>query len=615
MNYTRKRALLACDFCRHRKRKCDGAKPRCSTCEESNADCVYKELPSDRVEFAGPGAVMERLTRIEALLEEHSMRLNDIALGTQGSFRPSRRSTLPPLNVSPQMSASSPVSVSNASQGHLDAQLEQAQFLIPYGHTTSANALLSWPRLKSLAGDYPKDYFYNIEESLPLPPRLDLLYNSPDDWPALDPVLLDTLAQNYFSVAHATYPLFSPQTFRKWHSQLYENGPEETCETAICLCVYALGCLVSPDDAPVNPELQIEKDALGLQFFQPALQIILRRTMWGFQPTMENCQALLLGASYFAHLGRPLHSWKMVHYASDKLIFLLDKHKRAGLPPDYDDCCLRIFWSCFMIECDRAAELDVPRSGIEPLADKMPLPRTLNPTENDDIICFVAETAIRRLLNRIHSSLYSPDNSEVNPLAEDAPLLNKISLNKLVALSCELNRQLEEWYDSLPERIRPPKGTDPVTGDRGKVLRIRYYAARHIIHRPFVLYVALQQTTTSATSATSASSLPLPLFPMPRVLLEKCEICINSCQAYLYNVVEMLDKRSPYLWTFSQSCMACLLVLLISDSCPQLRCLMPNWELLRAMVLPKLRRWATPGSSFEAEAKILESLGSHYAGN
>lgn len=36
-------------YWRHRKRKCDGKKP-CFTCRESNADCVYQELPSDRYE-------------------------------------------------------------------------------------------------------------------------------------------------------------------------------------------------------------------------------------------------------------------------------------------------------------------------------------------------------------------------------------------------------------------------------------------------------------------------------------------------------------------------------------------------------------------------------------
>lgn len=42
--------LLACDFCRHRKRRCDGGQP-CSTCQDANADCIYKELPVDRWVF------------------------------------------------------------------------------------------------------------------------------------------------------------------------------------------------------------------------------------------------------------------------------------------------------------------------------------------------------------------------------------------------------------------------------------------------------------------------------------------------------------------------------------------------------------------------------------
>lgn len=235
----------------------------------------------------------------------------------------------------------------------------------------------------------------------------------------------------------------------------------------------------------------------------------------------------------------------------------------------------------------------------------MPLPRTLNPSESDDVLYFVAETAIRRLLNRIHSSLYAKEHTDINALADDPAILNNISLHKLVSLSSELNRQLEEWYNSIPGKFRPPIGTEPVANERGKVLRIRYYAARHIIHRPFVLHVALQST------ANSSPGSPQPLLPLPRVVQDKCEMCIDSCQTYLYNVVEMLDKRSPYLWTFSQSCLACLLVLLLSKSSPLLARFTPDLLPLTALVLPRLRRWATPGSSFEAEVKILESLTRH----
>jgi hypothetical protein len=223
------------------------------------------------------------------------------------------------------------------------------------------------------------------------------------------------------------------------------------------------------------------------------------------------------------------------------------------------------------------------------------------------MIYFVAETAVRRLLNRIHSSLYASDNADLPAMVEGASTPNSISLSKMLALSSELNRQLEEWYGSIPGKLRPPIGTAPIASDRGKVLRIRYYAARHIIHRHFVLCVALQQMRMSASPSPGPGQTS-STFLIPRVVLEKCETCISSCTTYLYNVVGMLDKRSPYLWSFSQSCMACLLVLLIADSCPQLRPLTPMIKPLQAMVIPKLRRWATPGSSFEAEMRILESL-------
>jgi hypothetical protein len=249
------------------------------------------------------------------------------------------------------------------------------------------------------------------------------------------------------------------------------------------------------------------------------------------------------------------------------------------------------------------------------MADRMPLPRSLDPNEGDDMIYFVAETAVRRLLNRIHSALYAPDNTT------DAATLfeGQNSLNKLLNLSTELNRQLEEWYHSIPGKLRPPIGTEPITSSRGRILRIRYYAARHIIHRPFVLAVALQQMRVSASAtsssaeagssrgaASSASSAAGSLPIIPRVVAEKCENCIVSCTAYLVNVAEMLDQRSPYMWSFAQSCMACLLVLVMADGCPQLRPFTPEIKPLRAMVISRLKRWAVPGSSFEAEIEILE---------
>lgn len=284
-------------------------------------------IPS--VEPTSPGAVIERLNRIETLLEEHGHRLNDLSHPIPGQIalsRPQSFSSIPqPHLSSPELIAASPASASNRSHDAIDVHLEQTQFLIPYNHSTSANFLLALPKVRSFLGEFPRDYFYSLEENQPLPQPLDLLYNGPILWPALNQVELERLADNYYEYVHPNYPLFGTKTFKIWHRNLLANGPAEDLETAVCFCVYALGCAASPVTKGKSAESSLDEDAVGMRFFQPALRIILHCSIWGFKPNIIVCQALVLAASYFAHLGRPLHSWKMVYYASHKLQYLFDK--------------------------------------------------------------------------------------------------------------------------------------------------------------------------------------------------------------------------------------------------------------------------------------------------
>lgn len=261
---------------------------------------------------------------------------------------------------------------------------------------------------------------------------------------------------------------------------------------------------------------------------------------------------------------------------------------------------------------DRVAELDVQRSGIEPLGDKMPLPHSTGPSDDENTICSIAEHAIRRLLNRIHFSLYGPiPQTNLSRPADPTNIWQGLGLQKLQTLSSELNRQLEEWYNSIPEPLRPSKGATALPNDRLRVLRIRYYAARHIIHRPYVLQtISRHRESASPMSPAGPSDQYGDQYgEPPPIIMEMCKICLDSCLNYLYNAVDMIDKRSPYLWSFSQSCMACLVLLWMADSCVALRHLVPNgMHQIQGMVLSKLRKWATKGSSFDAEARIIERL-------
>ncbi|CAK7212158.1 hypothetical protein SEUCBS140593_001419 [Sporothrix eucalyptigena] len=621
---------------------------------------------------------------------------------------------------------------------------EHGQFLIPHEHSTAANTLLSLPlvnfflehrqkvsnnkmlsRKKSTTGavtspptvpqhsfSYARTYFFDLETSLPLPPQLNENYGVnfapaviPSSFMATSqPAMLDDLVRNYFAHVHPSAPLFSIAQFRQWNYVVCRQGSDDKIETAICLVVWALGSLVPPlqgsvtASSPPKPlsspvkqqqqqqQRQAERDRFALSLFQPALKIIIHHALWEFGPaSLTTCQALLLAASYFSHIGRPLHNARMVYLASRLLIRV--------------------------IEDDRAAELDVPRSGIEPLADRMPLPASLDPDDEgtefgqgigiipDNESATGGRTTPGNKRKRGETDIYtatvaseaeygvnaSASGSGAGSAAGTGVLgIDNSGVGKMLPISAELNRQLEAWYHAMPDNIRPPlnstrrsSGTeansagdavfdtgsidigenDPqwhdtqqqqhtthTLSERVQILRIHYYAARHIIHRPFVLGVAWQQQqqiqaresadvrsseemsktaqaktalprSKSAAALVSSSVLPQP---SPADVLEKCAICVDSCVAYLVHVLPLLERRSPYLWSFCQSSMACLLVLLVADACPGITSSMSharqgaarsiNIGLLRDGVASRLRQWATPGSSFEAELRIVESF-------
>ncbi|EFW98927.1 c6 zinc finger domain containing protein [Grosmannia clavigera kw1407] len=701
--------------------------------------CV--SLGGDLPSASSNEALAERLGRIEALLEEQNQRLREFA-GAPGTVS-GGHVALPYGTSVPYLNSTEAASYARQAQAQAQAQEpvpahDHVQFLIPIDHTTAPNTLLSLAvvqqALSNIAdrrGDtsqarlrgrgsrgsgsgsrstsargrstghrapvpvatplasprfgFPRTYFYEIERAQPLPTGLDV---------------------NYFMMVHPAAPLFRRSEFGVWAAQAAQAFEPDTgaagggsIEKAICLCVWALGCLaprqdsrvaaaaaaaaetaVSAPSTPVSGTRQTDRDRLAQALFQPALGIIMHHAVWTLGPptSLKTCQALLLAAAYFSHMGRPLHNARLTYLASRFFLHIFNGRQRDGSAPESDEKLIRVFWVCFMLESDRMAEFVLLRSGVEPLADELPLPNYTDTGESDVMITFVAETSVRRLLNRIHSLLYfaveeegetgGQDDGSSSAAAsgragwsgqhEPSPMggLDDISqLNKILPISTELNRQLEAWHNSIPEHLRPPlqaklledddsddEADKPDGGDdeedaegeddpehrdgccpatmaaemalheRVSVLRARYYEARHLIHRPFVLGVAGHQQQQQQQQQQQ----------IPLAVLDKCVVCVDSCVAYLRHVLPLLGRRSPYLWSQCQSCLACLVVLAVADTCPDIVARVAATEgtatrtttrrddmgRLRSRVAGRLRQWATTGSSLEAELRIVESL-------
>ena len=199
---------------------------------------------------------------------------------------------------------------------------------------------------------------------------------------------------------------------------------------------------------------------------------------------------------------------------------------------------MRLAWSSFLVECDRLAELELPRSGLQQLIDETPLPSCNNLGEMQST-CFLAELSIRRLLNRIHNSLY-PQKQHMLALSSTSLMapeeFSDQEISSMVVVCDELQRQLDLWHASIPEPYRPSLELGTTDNDREWILRTRYFAARHIIYRPFVLNIAINEMS-----------------PHEESVIEKAALCIESCRMYLRSATNILRKPSPYTWTFALS--------------------------------------------------------------
>lgn len=221
---------------------------------------------------------------------------------------------------------------------------------------------------------------------------------------------------------------------------------------------------------------------------------------------------------------------------------------------------VRLSWVCFIIErycslptsrcmetesllSDVLAEFHQPRSGIELLVDRMPFPNYGEHASPGNLYA-LAEISARSLLNRIHHALFFTDSLTIytGGSVEDLSSSSHLSvLNpnaSLLRVCDELNRQLETWYEALPDIIKPNLDGEPGGHRQAGIMRLRYWSAKHNIYRAFVVYVTSQTWDTEIT--------------VPSVVLDMCDICLNACRKFILCCHLVLSERTPYTYTTAQ---------------------------------------------------------------
>ena len=290
--------------------------------------------------------------------------------------------------------------------------------------------------------------------------------------PCLDLSNTSAYIEAFFEKVNVWYACVNPFNWRSHYRIALSNGFREGPESCIVLLVLALG------QASCNgsiSRLPLGEDPPGLPYFAAA---------WALLPglmtrnSVLSAQCTVLASAYLFYLVRPLEAWTLLSSTSTKLQLLLSAPGRV--PAAQRELSERVYWNALLFESDLLAEMDLPHSGIVQYEEIVGLPGGFEPEDEesvgrDDLWYFLAEIALRRLLNRVSQLIYSKDS-----------MASTQSLEPVVA---ELDYQLTQWYDSLPLPLQFPYSRSMLNDPVQTVLRLRYFACKTIIYRPYILAV------------------------------------------------------------------------------------------------------------------------------
>ncbi|KAF2835678.1 C6 zinc finger domain-containing protein [Patellaria atrata CBS 101060] len=567
IDYPRRRATIACEICRSRKSRCDGSRPKCRLCTELNAECVYRE-PGIKLD-AGDKLILAHLNRIEGLLQSNLM-AQTTGMGIASHSPAASNSTTEDilgrssnlsLGMLPLNGALNGLGTWSNAPSNISA--------MPKIHTTPALNLLQWPMIRDLVSrPYDPQVLLQLEMSRePLQLGTSL---------SLDLSNTATYVQSFFERVNVWYACVNPYNWTSYYRTALSHGFRDGPESCIVLLVLALGHASSAGSISNQP---MDKDPPGLAYFAAA---------WALLPslmtrnTMLSAQCHILASAYLFYIVRPLEAWNLLSATSMKLQLLLSAPGR--LPPHAKELSERVFWNTLLFESDLLAELDLPHSGIVQFEETVGLPGGFEEegeeiVGRDELWYFLAEIALRRLLNRVSHLIYTKETAMTSTTATLEPLV------------AELDFQLTQWYEGLPQPVQFPHSRVPLSNPVQTVLRLRYFACRTIIFRPYILAVLNDESAA-----------------MDLTVQENCRKCLEACIRQLEHLSAHHAGHLPYLWQGALSIVSQTLLVMGATMSPSLSALLPpphQMDVIISDVVLEIERYSHLAPSLQLSAEII----------
>ncbi|KAJ5095674.1 hypothetical protein NUU61_005030 [Penicillium alfredii] len=572
--------VQACDMCRKKKIKCDGKMPKCSHCINYKTDCVFTQVEKKRNPPKGAKYIeglenrlgrMESLLRLSGLLSEddggktdlrtlekrladrtntlqaaqNANKLSQKAQQTQQT--PTSHHTTPRMDSysSPRTAAASPES-QKESEGEVEALSDMMCSLVTnncgetrYIGSSSGFSIFSpkgiqWVNEKTgdtsfqdmISSSYVDDnkWMYWKPEIFsdifarrvfkPLPPKEEAL----------------SLFKDFFENFNCMFPLFHEATFMHLVERQYSRDPYEGSGWWASINVVLA---ISHRLRVMSNLVPHEEDKKAWLYLKNAMGVLTELTMRNTD--LLSVQALLGMSLFLQGTPNPQPAFFLVA-AAIRLSHSIGLHKRGsgfGLNPVEVEQRKRVFWIAYCLDKDICL-----RSGRPPVQDdddmNVELPSE-DPPDNVGNVplsdgkskfnLFRSLCEFATIESRVYKRLYSAKASKQS----DGELLNTIG---------ELDKDLEDWKDSIPSDFRPEyeiQASHTPLIIHVVVLHFAYYNCLTTIHRMSVHH-GYWTSRLSNYAIQGLNARPLN----PRVFLSAV-LCVTAARASI-NLIKYIPQ-------------------------------------------------------------------------
>lgn len=492
----RTRGAIACDKCRSRKTRCDGARPSCGYCTHNDHDCVYPDSANNQV--------LDAIRDLSALVEtKHNVcsicsasLVNDTIV-----YRPGQSTATPDHFHGPATA----YSASDSAQGHARPGSAVSQALLkplsgvaqPPLKPRGIETILGWGSLSHLDR---QRCFYASENA----PAL-----APSSVPGLNVDKLCHLESKYIDGVHSKNPALDLATLHHLVLDVAENGLDWSSRTCLVCLVLAIGAIsqqyqdqhLSPENlltpgAPqvtpaTSPALAGTEPDLALQFWGIAAK---RLGLVIGQRDVQAVQCLCLTGIWYMYQMEPIQAWQYFNLAGSAwyAINMID-HATSGDDPSSTNAgsfttMQALYFTIWKSVCELRLEIDLPgvfdHVGLPydfPLAPESDDIEGLSQVSSSERIWYyyLTEIAARHQINRIVNSMNWSCNE---PTSKE--------VRSMLSLADTLEAQVRDWHTSLPPffyfGIPDDFVLTPHPDDMTQILRSRYLTCRELIGRAFV---------------------------------------------------------------------------------------------------------------------------------